>query len=225
MAEIFKEAIKLLATFDKEIYEIVFLSMIVSFSSTFISTIIAVPLGILLGNIEFPFKRVVVRILYTTMSLPPVIVGLVVFLILSRKGPLGYLDLNFTPSAMIIAQTILIIPIIMGIVYNRTKEDGRNIHNIGKTLGASYFQRGILTIKELRIPIFIAIVSGYGRAVSEVGAIMIVGGNIKGHTRVMTTSIAMLKNMGNYSMAIAIGIVLLTISFIVNGILYHFQGE
>ena len=225
MAEVFKEAIRLLASFDKEIYEIVLLSMVVSFSSTFFSTILAVPLGILLGNIEFPFKRVVVRILYTTMSLPPVIVGLVVFLVLSRKGPLGHLDLNFTPSAMVIAQTILIVPIIMGIVYNRTKEDGRNINDIGKTLGANCFQRGILTIKELRIPIFIAIVTGYGRAVSEVGAIMIVGGNIKGHTRVMTTSIAMLKNMGNYSMAIAIGIVLLTISFIVNGILYHFQGE
>lgn len=163
--------------------------------------------------------------LYTAMSLPPVIVGLVVFLILSRKGPLGFLQLNYTPLAMIIAQTLLITPIIMGIVYNRTKEDGHLIMNVGKTLGASYLQRLILLIRELRISIFIAIVTGYGRAVSEVGAVMIVGGNIKGHTRVMTTSIAMLKSMGDYELAIAIGLVLLLISFIVNAILYHFQRE
>src|SRR5690554_1526485 len=225
MAEVFLNAINLLTSFDREVYQIISLSLIVSLSSTGFSTIVAVPLGILLGNIDFPLKRIVVRILYTFMSLPPVIVGLVVFLLLSRKGPLGYLELNYTPLAMIIAQTILIIPIIMGIVYNRTKEDGRNIINIGKTLGANYFQRGILIVRELRVPIFIAIITGYGRAVSEVGAVMIVGGNIKGHTRVMTTSIAMLKSMGDYEMAIAIGIVLLVISFIVNGVLYHFQGE
>lgn len=225
MLEIFRNALNLLISFDREIYEIIFLSLIVSFSSTGISTLIAVPLGILLGNIEFPLKRLIVRILYTMMSLPPVVVGLVVFILFSRKGPFGYLELNFTPMAMIVAQTILIIPIILGIVYNRTKEDGHRIINVGRTLGASFLQRGILLMKELRVPIFIAIITGYGRAVSEVGAVMIVGGNIKGHTRVMTTSIAMLQNMGDYDMAIALGIVLLSISFIVNGILYHFQSE
>lgn len=225
MAEIFRNALNLLISFDREIYEIILLSLIVSFSSTGISTLIAVPLGILLGNIEFPLKRFIVRILYTMMSLPPVVVGLVVFILFSRKGPFGYLELNFTSTAMIVAQTILIIPIILGIVYNRTKEDGHHIINVGRTLGASFLQRGILLMKELRVPIFIAIITGYGRAVSEVGAVMIVGGNIKGHTRVMTTSIAMLQNMGDYDMAIALGIVLLSISFIVNGILYHFQSE
>src|SRR5690554_1386202 len=225
MTETFLNAIKLLTSFDTEVYQIILLSLVVSLSSTGFSTIIAVPLGILLGNINFPLKKFVVRILYTMMSLPPVIVGLVVFLALSRKGPLGFLELNYTPLAMIIAQTLLITPIIMGIVYHRTKEDGYRIMNVGRTLGANYFQRLLLLIRELRIPIFIAIITGYGRAVSEVGAVMIVGGNIKGHTRVMTTSIAMLKSMGDYEMAIAIGLVLLAISFIINGILYHFQRE
>ncbi len=225
MLEIFKNAITLLISLDSEVYKIILLSLIVSFSSTGLSTLVAVPLGLLIGNIEFPLKKLAIRILYTMMSLPPVVVGLVVFMLFSRKGPLGYLELNYTPIAMIIAQTVLIIPIIMGIVYNRTKEDGYRIIRVGKTLGANYFQRGILLIKELRVPILIAIITGYGRAVSEVGAVMIVGGNIKGYTRVMTTSIAMLQGMGDYEMAIALGIVLLFISFIVNGILYHFQGE
>src|SRR5699024_9823380 len=123
MTEIFIDAIKLLASFDQEIVQIILLSLIVSFSSTTISTLIAIPMGILLGNIDFPLKKVVVRILYTLMSLPPVIVGLVVFLALSRKGALGFLQLNYTPTAMIIAQTLLITPIITGIIYNRTKED------------------------------------------------------------------------------------------------------
>ena len=224
MTEILLKAVGLLTSFDKEVYQIILLSLVVSLSSTGISTLFGVPLGILLGNNDFPLKKIVVRMLYTAMSLPPVIVGLVVFLILSRKGPLGFLQLNYT-LAMIIAQTLLITPIIMGIVYNRTKEDGHLIMNVGKTLGASYLQRLILLIRELRISIFIATVTGYGRAVSEVGAVMIVGGNIKGHTRVMTTSIAMLKSMGDYELAIAIGLVLLLISFIVNAILYHFQRE
>lgn len=164
-----------------------------------------------------------IRFIYTAMSLPPVIVGLVVFLMLSRRGPLGFLDLIFTPTAMIIAQICLIAPIITGIVYNGTKERGYDIKNLAKTLGANKTQTLILLMKELRINIFTGIVSGYGRAISEVGAVMIVGGNIKGHTRVMTTTIAMLRNQGDYGTAIAIGIVLLLLSFIVNSLLYHFQ--
>jgi len=216
-------ALELLLSFDKEVYGIIVLSLYVSLTSSFISTLLAVPMGIALGLRDFPLKKIVIRILYTFMSLPPVIVGLVVFLIISRKGPLGFLQINFTPAAMIIAQTCLLIPIITGIVYNGTKEKGETIKMLGRTLGASKRQTMILLIKELRVNIFTAIVTGYGRAVSEVGAVMIVGGNIKGHTRVMTTTIAMLQSMGQYDMAIAIGIVLLLLSFIINSILYHYQ--
>ncbi len=221
-----KGAVELLLSFDQEVYRVILLSLYVSLTSTLISTIFAIPIGIGLGVSNFPFKKVIVRILYTSMSLPPVVVGLVVFLLISRKGPLGFLEVNYTPTAMIIAQVCLVVPIITGIVYNGTKEKGEIVRRLGKTLGANRYQTLILLIKELRVHLFAAIVTGYGRAISEVGAVMIVGGNIKGHTRVMTTTIAMLQNMGEYDMAIAMGIALLLLSFIINSVLYYFQqGE
>lgn len=221
-----KGALSLLLSGDKEVYKIILLSLYISLTSTFFSSIIAIPMGLFLGRKEFKLKRIVVRGLYTLMSLPPVIAGLVVFLLLSRKGPLGFMKLNFTPTAMIIAQTMLIIPIITGLIYNAAKDKGMLIEMVGKTLGAHKLQIILLLVKELRLYIFTAIVTGFGRAISEVGAVMIVGGNIKGHTRVMTTTIAMLQSMGEYEMAIALGIVLLLLSFAINSILYHFQtGE
>jgi len=218
-----KNAINLLLSFDKEIYSIVGLSLYVSLASTLISSFFAIPFGILLGIKSFPMKKLVIRGLYTMMSLPPVIVGLVVFLFISRNGPLGGLGIVFTPTAMIIAQICLVTPIITGVVYNSAKEKGEEIQNLAYTLGANKMQTLILLVRELRVNIFSAIVTGYGRAISEVGAVMIVGGNIRGHTRVMTTTIAMLKSMGDYETAIAIGIVLLLISFIINSILYTLQ--
>lgn len=221
-----QNALQLLISLDREAYEIILLSMYVSLMSTMVSTLLGVPLGMLLGLKRFPMKRMVVQTVYTLMSLPPVIVGLLVFLILSRKGPLGHLALIFSPAAMVIAQVTLITPIVVGVIYNGTKDKGPLIRNIGLTLGASRWQTLLLLVRELKNNIFTAIVTGYGRAVSEVGAVMIVGGNIKGHTRVMTTSIAMLQSMGDYDMAIALGIVLLLIAFGVNSLLYHFQqGE
>lgn len=226
MREIFEgliKSIELLLSLDGEVYRIILLSLYVSLTSTLISTIIAIPMGIIIGLKKFPFKQIVVRILYTFMGLPPVIIGLVVYIFIRRTGPLGNLGLIYTPAAMIIAQTLLVTPIITGLIFNGTKERGEEIKSIAKTLGANRFQTMILLIKELRISIFAAIVSGYGRAVSEVGAVMIVGGNIRNHTRVMTTTIAMQHSMGNTDMALAIGIVLLLLSFVVNSLLYHFQ--
>lgn len=218
-----RDAFNLLLSFDKEIYSIIGLSLYVSLASTLISGIVAIPIGIVLGIKSFPVKKAVIRFLYTMMSLPPVIVGLVVFLFISRNGPLGNLRIVYTPTAIIVAQVLLVTPIIMGTVYAGARERGEEIQDVAYTLGANKAQALILLIKELRVNIFSAIVTGYGRAISEVGAVMVVGGNIKGHTRVMTTVIAMLKNMGQYGMAIAIGIILLLISFIINSILYKLQ--
>lgn len=218
----FREALKLLYTFDREVYAIIGLSIILSFASTFFSAIIGVPLGIYLGIKHFKFKHAFTRWIYTMMSLPPVVIGLLVAIFISRSGPLGSLKLLFTPTAMVIAQMILITPIILGIVYNNARDRGSAIRQIALTLGANRLQTLQLLIKEMRITILIALVTGFGRAISEVGAVMIVGGNIKGHTRVMTTYIAMNNSMGNYGMAIAMGIVLLGISFIVNSVLYHY---
>lgn len=219
----FIEAFRLIFAGDAEIFEIVGLSLYVSFSSVVISTILGIPLGILLGTCSFRGKGIIVRIIYTLMSLPPVIAGLVVFLILMRRGPLGSLQLNYSVTAMIIAQICLVTPIITGLTYNIVKEKAPTINNLGITLGASKLKRMQLLIYETRVGITTSIISGFGRAISEVGAVMIVGGNIKGKTRVMTTYISELKGMGNYNRAIAVGIILLTIAFIVTAALYHFQ--
>ena len=219
----FGEAFKLLISFDDEIYRIILLTLYVTLMSTFLSTLIGVPLGILTGIRNFRFKKTLIRFLYTFMSMPPVIAGLFVYLMLARRGPLGQLELLFTPTAMIIAQVFLVAPIIMGITYNSTREKGQSIKQVAHTLGAGRGQALALLLFELKADILAAIVSGFGRAISEVGAVMLVGGNIKGHTRVMTTSIAMLQSMGDYSQAIAIGLVLLALSFIINSILYHVQ--
>lgn len=217
------EAIKLIFSGDSEIFEIVGLSLYVSFTSVIISTCIGIPIGIIIGTYKFKGRGIVVRIIYTLMSLPPVIAGLTVFLILMRRGPLGSLQLNYTVPAMIIAQICLVSPIIIGLTYNVVKEKAPVVNSLGFTLGADRIRRMRLLIYEMRVGIVTSLVTGFGRAISEVGAVMIVGGNIKGKTRVMTTYISELKGMGNYDRAIAVGIILLIIAFIINAVLYHFQ--
>ncbi len=218
----FVEAFRLIFSFDPEIIQIVFLSLYVSFSSTLYATLIGIPLGILLGINDFKGKQIVSRLLYTFMSFPPVIIGLFTALFLARSGPFGELQLMYTPTAMIIAQTILVTPVITGIIFNQAGTSGYEVVQTGKTLGAQKWNILILLILELKSVIMIALVTGFGRAISEVGAVMIVGGNIRGFTRVMTTFIAMNNNMGQYSVSIAMGIILMTISFITNSVLYHY---
>lgn len=221
----FKEAGNLLLSFDKEVYRIILLSLFVSTTSTILSSIVSIPLGIYFGIKKFKGKRLFSRLVYTLMSVPSVVVGLVVAIILSRRGPLGFLDLLYTPTAMIIAQTILVTPLIFGLTYSLSKNRGKTIENVGKTLGAKRLDIIILIIKELKVDILVNIATAFSRAISEVGAVMIVGGNIKGYTRVITTTISMMNSMGDYPMAIALGIVLLIISFGVNSLIYSYQGE
>ncbi|KNF07272.1 putative ABC transporter permease protein [Gottschalkia purinilytica] len=220
-----KESIRLLLSFDKEVYSIIGLSVFVSSFATIISSTVCIPLGIYLGIKEFKGKKLLSRILYTFMSIPSVIVGLFIAILLSRRGPLGFLDILYTPTAMIIAQTVLVAPLILGLTYNMSKSRGHIIKKTGTTLGANTFHIILLIIKELKVDIFMNIVTSFSRAISEVGAVMIVGGNIKGHTRVITTSISMLNSMGDYPMAIALGIVLLIISFGINSIIYSYNVE
>jgi tungstate transport system permease protein len=222
----FTEAIQLLITGDGEVYRIVLLSLLVSFSATFFASLIAIPLGLLTGIKNFKFKKTYTRLLYTLMGLPPVVVGLIVAIMLSRRGLLGRFELLYTSKAMIIAQVLLVTPIITGIIFNHAKVYGSKICKVCYTLGGSSYDALWLLIREMRVTMLIAIVTGFGRAISEVGAVMIVGGNIKYHTRVMTTYIAMNNGMGNYAKALAMGIVLLLISFTVNSILYNYgMGE
>jgi tungstate transport system permease protein len=220
--EILKEAILLLINFDKEIYGIIGLSLMVSMSSTLISSIISIPLALILALKNFYGKELIMKFIYTAMSLPPVVVGLVCAIFISRRGPLGNLGLMFTPQAMIIAQVILVAPIICGIVYSNSKKQALEIKEVCRTLGGNRRQILLLLTKELHTVISVALISGFGRAISEVGAVMIVGGNIKGHTRVMTSFIAMNNNMGAYNKSLAMGIILLLISFTINSLMYNY---
>jgi tungstate transport system permease protein len=218
-----QQAFQLIFAGDSEIFQIVGLSLFVSTLSVAISTAMGIPLGVLLGTHQFRGKGIIVRITYTFMSLPPVIAGLFVFLILMRRGPLGHLQLNYPPTAMVIAQVCLVTPIIMGLTYNLVKEKAPTVRRLAITLGAQGPSVLWLMVYEMRVGLTTALVSGFGRAISEVGAVMIVGGNIKGKTRVMTTYITELKTMGDYSRAIAVGIILLVIAFLITTVLYNFQ--
>ncbi len=219
------EALKLLISFDTEVYKIIILSLIVSTSATIFASLVFIPLGVYFGIKKFKAKRMISRIIYTSMSIPSVIVGLVVAITLSRRGPLGYLDLMYTPKAMIIAQTLLVSPLILGLTYNLAKNRGLEIQKVAKTLGGSTKDAILLIIRELRVDILVNVATAFSRAISEVGAVMIVGGNIKGHTRVITTAISMKNSMGDYPMAIALGLILLIISFGIHSFIYSYSQE
>ena len=220
-----KEGLQLLISLDKEILRIVGLSLFVSLTATILSSLVCIPLGIYLGLKKFKGKKIFSRLLYTSMSTPSVIVGLVVAIGLSRRGPLGYLKLLYTPKAMIIAQTILIIPLILGLTFNLAKNRGLPIKNTGFTLGSSKWDIVVLIIRELKVDMLVNVATSFSRAISEVGAVMIVGGNIKNHTRVITTTISMMNSMGDYPMAIALGLVVLIISFGIHSCIYSYIQE
>ena len=184
-----------------------------SLASTFISTVFGTIFGLLLEKNNFPGKRIVVRLCRTLMGTPPVVVGLVVYLLLMRRGPLGFMGLLFTIQAMVIAQVLLITPIITGMVYTYAVRCAPAIRVFAKTMGATRIQTQLLFIREMKGEFYFAIVTAFSRAISEVGAVMIVGGNIQYRTRTMTTAISMLRNMGDFSQGITLGILLLVIAF------------
>ncbi len=219
----FREAFVLLSELDKEIIDIIVLSFRVSLTATLLGALVCVPLGVALGITPFRGKRIFGRLLFTLMSTPSVIVGLLVLLFISRNGPLGFLGILYSPTAMIVAQTILVAPLLLGLSFSMARQQGKRIDNVGKTLGASFSKRVVLIIRELRAESLAHTMTAFSRAISEVGAVMIVGGNIKYHTRVMTTAITRLNSMGEYPMAIALGIVLFLISLVINSLLYRFQ--
>lgn len=209
----------------KEILPVIGMSLMVSMLSTLIAAVSGITIGILTGLRDFKLKKLIVRLLETLMSTPPVLMGLLVYLILSRKGILGGLELLFSPTAMIIAQTLLVFPIITGLTISSTEKQGRKIKNNCEVLGASKIKTVLTIVSEMKGQLLTIVATGFGRAISEVGAVMMVGGNIKDHTRVMTTYIALETGKGNFEGAIIIGVILLAISLIINIILHKFQGS
>lgn len=199
---------------DKEILDIIILTIKLAVFSTSISALLGIPFGIFLEKADFFGKKILIRINRTLMGLPPVVAGLVVYLLLMRRGPLGYFELLFTFQAMIIAQMVIIIPIMSGMAYTSAINTAPQIRNFAKSMGANRLQTFSLLIREMKNDMYFIIVTGFGRSISEVGAVMIVGGNIQYKTRTMTTAISLMRNKGDYSQAITLGVVLLIISFI-----------
>jgi len=203
----------MIINFNAETLGIIFTTLRMSIISTFISTVLGTIFGLLLERKDFFGKQIVVRICRTLMGMPPVVVGLIVYLLLMRRGPLGFLGLLFTIEAMVIAQVILITPIITGLVYTYAMRCAPSIRLFAKTMGASRLQTYFLFTREMKGEFYFAVVTAFSRAISEVGAVMIVGGNIAHKTRTMTTAISMLRNMGDFSQGITLGILLLVIAF------------
>lgn len=225
LIDAFSKAFSLILHFDSDLFGIIALSLRVSGTALVFAALIGLPLSAVLGFKKFPLRTLIISILNTFMGLPPVVVGLFVYLLLSRSGPLGFMALLYTPSAMIIAQTILAFPIVASLSHSAIMGVDPVIRQAATTLGATPFQVALTIINEARYGIMSAVIAGFGRVMAEVGAILIVGGNIAGYTRVMTTTIALETDKGNFELALALGLILLLISLIVNVLLHIIQKK
>jgi len=224
------EAVRLIGTLDPALLEIVLLSLQVSGTALLFSTVIGIPLGAAMGLSRFVGRRLVIALLYTGMGFPPVVVGLFVYLMLSRSGPFGQLNAPlipdlFTPGAMVVAQTIISFPLVAGFTMAAVMGVDPALRLQVQSLGATKWQTTIAILMEARIGVIVSIIAGFGSIISEVGAVMMVGGNIEGKTRVLTTAIVLETRKGNFDLAIAIGIVLLSISFVSNVAMLRLQGR
>lgn len=211
-----KEALRLLFRGDREVLHIALVSLQVSGIATALSLLIGVPLGMALALRSFRGRHLVVALVNTGMGLPPVVVGLFVSVMLWRSGPLGVLRLLYTPGAIVIAQFVIAFPIVIGLTLAAVQQINPKLRLQLVALGASRIQVLWLLVREARLPLLAAVMAGFGAVISEVGASMMVGGNIKGYTRVLTTATVLETGMGNFEIAIALGLILLLITFAVN---------
>lgn len=224
----FIEAVTLIVTLNPEILEIAGRSLYVSVAATLVAALVAIPLGALIYYYDFRGKRAVINIVQTLYALPTVIVGLLVYLLVSYSGPLGSLNLLYTTKAMIIAQVILVSPLIIGFTVAGLTGLDKEMKYTTLALNARAYRALLTLVREAKFAILSAVVLAFGRAISEVGAVMMVGGNIRHFTRTLTTAITLNTSMGDFAMSIALGIILLTIALIVNlgvNVLQHYNGR
>ena len=219
------KALTLIVSFNPELLGIILLSMAVSCTALFIATALGLPLSALLSIKKLPARGLLISLMNTLMGLPPVVVGLFLYLMLSRSGPLGFMSLLYSPPAMIIAQAILAFPIVTALCHSAIVDVDPLIRQASLTLGATPLQVTVTVIKEARYGIMAGIIAAFGRVMAEVGAILIVGGNIAGYTRVMTTTIALETDKGNFELALALGIILLALSLLINSMLHVVQKK
>ena len=215
---------------DVELFNITGLSLRVTGLALLISSLLGIPAGVLLGLKNFPGRRLVIALIYTGMGFPPVVIGLLVYLLLSRSGPLGSLHLSFipplfTPGAMVIAQIIIAFPLVAGFTMAAVMAVDPQMRQQVRALGATQGQAAWAVLSEARVGVVVSVVAGFGSIISEVGAVMLVGGNIEGKTRVMTTAIVLETRKGNFELAIALGLLLLGMSFLANLAMMRLQGR
>ncbi len=220
-----RKAFTLLATLDPEVLGVSWLTLRVTLSATAVSMFIGIALGTAVALSEFPGRSLVVGIINTGMGVPPVVVGLITTILLWRNGILGRMELLYTPSAIVIAQILIATPMVTGITLAALQQIPKNFRLQVIALGASRAQSLWYLYRESRLPLLAALMAGFGSVVSEVGASIMVGGNIKGYTRVLTTATVMETNRGNFDMAIALGIILLGVTFAVNYVFSKVQQK
>ena len=209
-------ALELILGFDREVRMAVWTSLYTSSCSIAIAALLGVPIGLWLGLNRFRGRQLLIALLNTLMALPTVVVGLLLFGLLSRQGPLGPLGLLFTPLAMIAGQTVLAAPIVANLVLAAVTGADQRIINTALTLGASRLQAAIQLLREIRFGVMAAVIAGFGRVIAEVGVAMMLGGNIRNSTRTMTTAIALETSKGEFAFGLALGIILLSVALIVN---------
>jgi len=220
----FDKALSLIISLDREVFSIVLLSFLVSLTAVLFSSLLSLPLSLLLALKKFPGNRFIVNTVNSLMAVPAVAIGLVVYLIISRRGPLGVFGLLYTPWAMIIAQALLATPIITSLSHQTLKRVGSMVKETAVSLGASGWQTVITVVKEAKSSLMAAFIVGFARVIGETGMTMMVGGNIKGATRVMTTAIALETMKGDFELAVALGIILLIVAFLLNIFLQTVEG-
>ena len=228
MGEIYRgflQAIHLILVGDQQLMTITSLSLKVTGVALLFSTLVGVPLGSFMGLRRFFGRTVVIAFLYTGMGFPPVVVGLFVYLMLSRVGPMGFMGWLFTPKAMIVSQVIISFPLVAGFTMAAVMSVDPNLRQQVLALGATEWQATVAILKEARIGVIVSIIAGFGSIISEVGSVMLVGGNIKDSTRVLTTAIVLETRKGNFDLAIALGIVVLTLAFLANVFMLKLQGR
>ncbi len=218
-----QQALWLLISGDREVWQVTALSLRISLSATGVSLLLGVPAGAALALATFPGRRLAVALVNTGMGLPPVVVGLLISLLLWRSGPLGFLEILYTPAAMVVAQVCLAAPIVAGLTLAALQQVNPMLRLQLLALGASRVQVTLLLLREARLPLLAAIMAGFGAVISEVGASLMVGGNIKGQTRVLTTATVLETSKGNFDLAIALSAILLLLTFLVNWALTWIQ--
>lgn len=224
------QALHLIVTRDPALLEIVAFSLRVSGTALLFSTLVGIPLGAFLGLSRFTGRRMVIALLYTGMGFPPVVVGLFVYLMLSRSGPLGQLHWPvipslFTPAAMVVAQSIISFPLVAGFTMAAVMGVDPQLRQQVRALGATRWQTALTILMEARIGVVVSVIAGFGSIISEVGAVMLVGGNIEHRTRVLTTAIVLETRKGNFDLAMAVGVILLALSFLANVTMPRLQGR